>query len=80
MDTKDLVVDDDGESEEVEHVRKVRPHVRGTVLAHAFRVKAVCLWRQTRSAQRVYGGDSSDLGDRPRFVISANKLNTVRVS
>ena len=43
MDAEDAVVDDDGECEEVEHVREVRPNMRGAVLADAFCVEAVCL-------------------------------------
>ena len=43
MDAEDLVVNDDGECEEVEHVREVCPHVRGAVLAHALGVEPVRL-------------------------------------
>ena len=43
MHAENAVVDDDGEREEVEHVREVRPHMCGAVLAHAFGVEAVCL-------------------------------------
>lgn len=43
MDAEDLVVDDDGQGEEVEHVGEVVPHVGVAVLARAFRVKAVRL-------------------------------------
>ena len=43
MHAEDLVVDDDGEREEVEHVREVRPHMRRAILAHALRVEAVRL-------------------------------------
>lgn len=43
VDTEDLVVDDDGEGEEVEHVGEVVPHVGVTVLAGAFRIEAVRL-------------------------------------
>ena len=43
MDAEDVVVDHDGEREEVEHVREVCPHVRGAVLAHALGVEPVRL-------------------------------------
>ena len=43
VDAEDLVVNDHGECEEVEHVREVCPHVRGAVLAHALGVEPVRL-------------------------------------
>jgi hypothetical protein len=41
MNTKDLIIDDDTQSEEVEHVCKVVPHVRVPVFSRAFRIEAV---------------------------------------
>lgn len=43
VDTEDLVVDDDGEGQVVEHVGEVVPDVCVAVLAAAFRVEAVAL-------------------------------------
>lgn len=43
VDAEDLVVDDDGEGEEVEHVGEVLPHVGGSVLSHALGVEPVRL-------------------------------------
>ena len=81
MDAEDLVVNDHGECEEVEHVREVCPHVRGAVLADAFRVEAVGLWWRSATASRcARAGDSSDLGDCTRFVVAADELDAVRVA
>lgn len=41
MDTEDLIVDDDAQGKEIEHVRKMVPDLGGAVLARAFRVKPV---------------------------------------
>lgn len=43
MYAKDLVIDNDGECQEVEHVGKVVPNVSRAVFARTFRVKAVGL-------------------------------------
>jgi len=48
VNTKDLVVDDDGEREIVEHVGKVVPYVGIPVLARAFCVEAIRLCDPTR--------------------------------
>ena len=81
MDAEDVVVDHDGEREEVEHVREVGPDVRGAVLADAFRVEAVGLWWRSATASRcARAGDSSDLGDCARFVVAADELDAVRVA
>ena len=45
VDAEDLVVNDHGECEEVEHVREVGPDVRAAVFSYAFGVEAVCLDR-----------------------------------
>lgn len=39
VNSEDSVVDDGGQREEVEHVRKVRPYMGRAVFSHAFRVK-----------------------------------------
>ena len=52
VDTENVVVNDDREREEVEHVREVGPDVRGAVLADAFRVEAVGLWWRSATASR----------------------------
>lgn len=57
MDAEDLVVDDDAEGEEVEHVREVVPDVGVAVFAIAFGVEAVGLGDATRfvvAADQVY--------------------------
>ena len=41
MYAEDLVIDDDGERQEVEHVGKIVPYIGIAVLARTFRVKAV---------------------------------------
>lgn len=46
MHAENLVVNDHGQCQEVEHVREVRPHVRRAILAHALRVKAVGLFKR----------------------------------
>lgn len=43
MDTKYLIVDNDGQCKEVEHVGEVGPDVTGTILADTFSVKAIRL-------------------------------------
>ena len=43
MDTEYLVVDDDAKCEEVEHVRKVMPHIGVAIFPRAFGVEAVRL-------------------------------------
>lgn len=43
MYAKDLVIDDNGQSEEVEHVGEVVPHICVAIFARAFRVEAVRL-------------------------------------
>lgn len=41
MDAEDLIVDDDGERKEVEHVGEIVPDVRIAVFAIAFGVESV---------------------------------------
>lgn len=41
VDTEYLVVDDDGQGEVVEHVRKVVPHISVAIFAAAFSVETV---------------------------------------
>jgi hypothetical protein len=43
MNTKDLIVDDNTQSEKVEHVCEVVPHVGVPVFPRAFRIKSVRL-------------------------------------
>ena len=43
MNAKDLVADDNAQSQEVEHVREVMPDVGAAIFACAFRVEAVRL-------------------------------------
>ncbi len=43
MNTKDLIVDYDTQSEEVKHICKVVPNIRVPVFPRAFRVEAVRL-------------------------------------
>jgi hypothetical protein len=50
MNTEYSVVDDHGESQKVEHIRKVGPNMRRAVLSHTLGVKAVCLiWFEQRT-------------------------------
>ena len=41
VNTEYLVIDDDGQGQVVEHIRKVMPHIGITVFATAFGVEAV---------------------------------------
>ena len=43
VDTEDLVIDDDGQGQVVEHIRKVVPHIGIAVFATAFGVEAIRL-------------------------------------
>jgi len=41
MHTEDLIVDDDAQREKVEHIRKVMPHIRISILPRAFRIESI---------------------------------------
>ena len=64
MHTEDLVVDDDAEGQEVEHVGEVVPDVCVAVLAVAFRVETVGLGHAARfvvAADEVHAGWVAEL-------------------
>lgn len=72
MHAEDLVVDDDGERQVVEHVGEVVPHIRVAVLAATLGVEAVGLRHTTRfvvaademHAVRVAQFEADEKGDR----------------
>ena len=53
MDTEDLVVNDHGEREEVEHVCEVRPDMGRSILSHTLGVEPIRL--AVRKTRRVNG-------------------------
>lgn len=50
MNTEYAIINHNGQSQEIEHVRKVSPNVGGAILPHAFRIEAICL--QERCSDR----------------------------
>ena len=64
VDAENLIVDHDGEGEEIEHVRKVVPDVRVAVLARAFGVEPVRLCYATGfvvATDQMYAGGVAQL-------------------
>lgn len=58
MYAEDIVVDDDGESEKVEHVGKVVPNVCAAILATALGVEAIGLCDPARFVVAADQGDA----------------------
>lgn len=72
MNTENLIVNDDRQSEEVEHVREICPDMGSSILPDALRVESIRLHSRMINYSSVTTAKLAHLSNSPRLMISSN--------